>query len=387
MQIFTFKRQIMAIFLMLLCVCATHADDNLITQQITIEVKEAGTLPNKIGSTKKYQITNLKLKGELNGTDLGLIREMCFANENGHLETLDLSEAKIVKGGDNYSYGCNTDNNVLGRSMFSDCSSLIKLELPVNITSVGFRAFYGCKSLSSLVIPSSVTEIDSYVFEDCLNLEDVTFPEGIQRIEAGTFLRCKALKHFTIPSTVNSIDRFAFCGCTNLEEIELPLGVTSIEAQTFDGCSNLKSVLIPTSVTSIEKYAFDSCEKLSSIDIPASVTSIGDKAFQYCNGLTSIFVHWNSPISTGSDVFKGCDKEKCTVYIPKGTYQDYWLSEFGYFDNLVEAETTGINMLPTSGKSKAASRYSANGQRLTAPTKGLNIVKYSDGSVRKEIVK
>ena len=39
----------MAIFLMLLCVCATHADDNLITQQITIEVKEAGTLPNKIG--------------------------------------------------------------------------------------------------------------------------------------------------------------------------------------------------------------------------------------------------------------------------------------------------------------------------------------------------
>ena len=36
---------------------------------------------------------------------------------------------------------------------------------------------------------------------------------------------------------------------------------------------------------------------------------------------------------------------------------------------------------------KELSRYSVNGQRLTAPTKGLNIVKYSDGSVRKEMVK
>ena len=36
---------------------------------------------------------------------------------------------------------------------------------------------------------------------------------------------------------------------------------------------------------------------------------------------------------------------------------------------------------------KEVSRYSVNGQRLTAPTKGLNIVKYSDGSVRKEMVK
>ena len=32
---------------------------------------------------------------------------------------------------------------------------------------------------------------------------------------------------------------------------------------------------------------------------------------------------------------------------------------------------------------KEVSRYSVNGQQLTAPTKGVNIVKYSDGSVRK----
>ena len=76
-------------------------------------------------------------------------------------------------------------------------------------------------------------------------------------------------------------------------------------------------------------------------------------------------------------------QKKCTVYIPKGTYDDYWLSEFGYFENIVEFDPTGINNVITSNDAKELSRYSLNGQRLSAPTKGLNIVKYSDGSVKK----
>lgn len=48
---------------------------------------------------------------------------------------------------------------------------------------------------------------------------------------------------------------------------------------------------------------------------------------------------------------------------------------------------TGIGQISNNNDVKEVSRYSVNGQRLTAPTKGLNIVKYSDGSVRKEIVK
>ena len=88
----------------------------------------------------------------------------------------------------------------------------------------------------------------------------------------------------------------------------------------------------------------------------------------------------------GSDVFDGCDAKKCTVYVPKGTYDDYWLSEFGYFENIVEFDPTGLNNVITSNDAKELSRYSLNGQRLSAPTKGLIIVKYSDGSVKKVVV-
>ena len=85
----------------LLCNATSHAADDLITRQITIKLDKAGTLPDKIGSSKKYKITNLKIVGEINGTDWCLIRDMAaediYGYTEGKLSTLDLSEAKIVK--------------------------------------------------------------------------------------------------------------------------------------------------------------------------------------------------------------------------------------------------------------------------------------------------
>ena len=54
--------------------------------------------------------------------------------------------------------------------------------------------------------------------------------------------------------------------------------------------------------------------------------------------------------------------------------------------NIEEFDVTGIDKVSTSSDVKEVSRYSVNGQRLSAPSKGLNIVKYSDGSVKKVVV-
>lgn len=70
-----------------------------------------------------------------------------------------------------------------------------------------------------------------------------------------------------------------------------------------------------------------------------------------------------------------------------GTRDDYRLSDFGYFENIIEFEATGIDKTTTSTDVEEVVRYSVNGQRLSAPTKGLNIVKYSDGSVKKVAVR
>ena len=128
------------------------------------------------------------------------------------------------------------------------------------------------------------------------------------------------------------------------------------------------------------------CSGLTSITIPSSVTSLGNSCFRYCSGLTSIYVYPENLPELGIDIFNGCDAKNCTVYVPKGTYDAYKSSEFGYFEKIVEFDASGIDKVTTSTNAKEVSRYSANGQRLSAPAKGLNIVKYSDGSVKKVVV-
>ena len=328
---FTFKGMLLAtVFMLLGCLSIQAGDDGLITKQITVTLDKAGTLPDKIGSAKKYKITNLKIIGEINGTDWLLIRDMTGGNSDGRsyetggrLATLDLSEAKIVSGGEFYfspwwtSDIAYTSKDVLGAYAFYQCTSLVSLTLPKSITEIGARAFQECSNLANVAIPASVT---------------------------------------------------------------------SIGMLAFWGCSGLTGITIPSSVTSIGSSAFYGCSGLTSLSFPSGITSIGSSAFLGCSGLTSIYVYAEKMPKLGTNMFDDCDAKKCTVYVPKGTYDDYWLSEFGYFENIVEFDPTGINNVITSNDAKELSRYSLNGQRLSAPTKGLNIVKYSDGSVKKVAV-
>ena len=327
MRTFTLKGLfVTAVFMLLGCLTIHAADGDLITKQITIKLEKAGTLPSKIGDTKKYKITNLKIMGEINGTDLCFIRNMAGpVNGFDHLErklaTLDLSGSKIVKGGDSYynyyDKGYYTSDDVIGAHAFSGCRSLTSLTLPSGVTSIGESAFTGCSGLTSLTLPSGVTSIGEYA---------------------------------------------------------------------FSGCSGLTSLTLPSGVTSIGDYAFSGCRSLTSLTLPSSVTSIGDSAFEGCSGLTSIYVSWESPLPINASIFEYANTKKCILYVPKGTYDDYWLSNWGIFENIVEYDATGIDHITTSGEAKEISRYAADGQRLEVPAKGLNIVKYSDGCVKKVVV-
>ena len=394
MRNFTFKGLFLeVVFIVLGSLSIQAADGDLITKQITIKLEEAGTLPSKIGDTKKYKITNLKIMGEINGTDLCFIREMAGSDREGwrtegKLATLDLSGAKIVRGGGIYynSVNCYTSDDVIGNYAFSGCRSLTSLILPSNVTSIGYSAFSGCRSLTSLTLPSSVTSIGSSAFEGCRSLTSLILPSSVTEIGSSAFYGCSGLTSLTLPSSVTSIGWATFSGCSGLTSLTLPSSVTSIDGRAFYGCSSLFGLTLPSSVTEIGESAFRGCSGLTSLTLPSSVTSIGKSAFEGCSGLTSIYVSWESPLSIDASTFKDANTGKCILYVPKGTYDDYWLSNWGIFENIVEYDATGIDHITTSGEAKEISRYAADGQRLEVPAKGLNIVKYSDGSVKKVVV-
>ena len=384
-------------FLLLGCLSLYAADNDLITKQITIKLEKAGTMPDRIGSSRKYKITNLKIIGEINGSDLWMIREMAGSDyrgdsTDGKLSVLDLSEAKIVEGGD-YYYKDNKDNHyytsndVIGSYAFYSCSGLTSLTLPAGITSIGDRAFQDCSRLTSLTLPAGITSIGWYAFRGCSGLTSLTLPTGITSIGYCTFWGCSGLTSLNLPAGITSIDYYAFWGCSGLTSLNLPAGITEIGEYAFVGCSGLTSLNLPAGITSIGDAAFRGCSGLTSLNLPAGITEIGSYAFYGCSGLTSIYVYAEKVPKIGSNAFEECDAKKCTVYVPMGTYDDYWLSDFGYFENIVEFDATGIDKTTTSTDVEEVARYSVNGQRLSAPTKGLNIVKYSDGSVKKVAVR
>ena len=392
----------------LLCNATSHAADDLITRQVTIKLDKAGTLPDKIGSSKKYKITNLKIVGEINGTDWRLICDMAseddYGRTKGKLSTLDLSDAKIVGGGNSYinidgnSYY--TSNDKLGNYAFYDCRVLTNLTIPSSVTSIGESAFEYCSSLTSLTIPSSVTLIWHYAFRGCSGLTSLTIPSSVTLIGGSVFSGCRGLTSLTIPSSVTSIGNNAFHGCSGLTSLTIPSSVTSIGSDAFSGCSSLTNLYyiiddeFETYLSKGHPYIDVNCgieyylndKKITSVVIPSTITALGEYAFQKCRDLTSVYVSWPTPISAGS-AFSGVGISKCTLYVPQGTEQDYFLADgWGDFGNIVEYDPTGIDMVTTSTDTKELSRYSVNGQRLSAPTKGLNIVKYSDGSVKKVAV-
>ena len=392
----------------LLCNATSHAADDLITRQVTIKLDKAGTLPDKIGSSKKYKITNLKIVGEINGTDWRLICDMAseddYGRTKGKLSTLDLSDAKIVGGGNSYinidgnSYY--TSNDKLGNYAFYDCRVLTNLTIPSSVTSIGESAFEYCSSLTSLTIPSSVTLIWHYAFRGCSGLTSLTIPSSVTLIGGSVFSGCSGLTSLTIPSSVTSIGNNAFHGCSGLTSLTIPSSVTSIGSDAFSGCSSLTNLYyiiddeFETYLSKGHPYIDVNCgieyylndKKITSVVIPSTITALGEYAFQKCRDLTSVYVSWPTPISAGS-AFSGVGISKCTLYVPQGTEQDYWLADvWGDFGNIVEYDPTGIDRVTTSTDTKELSRYSVNGQRLSAPTKGLNIVKYSDGSVKKVAV-
>nr|MCR5765671.1 leucine-rich repeat domain-containing protein [Treponema sp.] len=112
-----------------------------------------------------------KVIGQINGTDIKNLRKQI--NE-GQITKLDLSKAVIVAGGDAYYQDSDgnqyfSSDGVIGDFMFYECKKLSAVILPSSVTSIGKRAF-SKTGLTSIDIPNNITYLgyDSFVYNSSL---------------------------------------------------------------------------------------------------------------------------------------------------------------------------------------------------------------------------
>ncbi len=238
-------------------------------------------------------------------------------------------------------------------------------------------------------IRKGVKVIAKDAFCSSIFLTSINIPEGVTSIGSGAFKYCDSLTSINIPKGVISIGDYAFLSCRSLTNLNLPSSLTFIGVSAFSDCKGLTSLTLSPNIIVVGQEAFGHCSNLSTLTIPQGLTSIA-RLNQYHifsgSGLESVYVDWQTPVPAGF-FFDDFDISKCTLYVPLGTKQAYSGTEvWREFGEIKEYDVSGVGKVDNHSEAKEVSRYSLDGQRLSAPVKGLNIVRYSDGSIKKVVV-
>ncbi len=314
---------------------------------------------------------------------------------------------------------------------FSGCSALEAVTIPASVKNMGSFAFSRCTSLRSLTLEDGLTSWLSTVFQGCTALETVTIPGSIEYLGQQAFENCTGLKKVVINEGLLDIGVTTFSGCSSLESVSLPASLTQKHwsPNTFAGCNALRQVtvaegnpvydsrggcnaiietatdklvmgcigtVIPEGVRHIDDYAFISCGSgLTSITLPSTLISVGNRSFIYCTSLAKVTALGTDPWDLDENAFNVATEYDdswqplepvytvTTLYVPTGCASAYRAaSGWNKIANIVEFDPTAI-AAPEAAAAEEAERFAASGARLSAPRKGVNLVRMSDGSVRK----
>lgn len=116
-------------------------------QLISLDIdNEPGKLLDKIGTENLSCLKGLNISGELDQTDLALLKTLAtgalltdfgMEEDKGTLRTLDLSHATLP-------------DNALPDEAFKDCKQLRNIKLPRVLSQIGSYAFAGCNHLTTI---------------------------------------------------------------------------------------------------------------------------------------------------------------------------------------------------------------------------------------------
>lgn len=225
----------------------------------TYENMSAGTLPELLGENY-MNIEELTISGELNGTDIELIRRM--ATIGGSLKSLNLQEARIVKGGISYTSrtvdatmgNCYTENDIIGKGMFFCLGKIENITLPRNAIIVDEYAIWNCPILKTCILPTALKDIKDQGLSYCSELGELGLPEGINHIGSMNFQSMYKLTSITFPSNLQMTGYMILGDCKNLKEIHIKAPVPPIAENEYLKPFESMNIPLYVPIGSLELY-------------------------------------------------------------------------------------------------------------------------------------
>lgn len=361
---------------------------NLIKDQVTVTITDGKYLSELIDEAVAPRITNLKIVGAIDGTDILYLRELLGVgrkpfvekeNIKSNLQIIDLSDAHIREGGMTYcdygvkmtTYHASTQDNIIGIYMFASCHSLKKVTLPYNTTSIGAYAFQNCSELEEIVKFYNISSIGEHAFQKCSALKEFKLPK-LEKLYEHTFDGCKSLTSLEIPEGITTLPKAFAQGCSSLKNIVIPNSLTNVGWAAFSGCSSLERIDLPETLETIMMDAFANCTSLKYFRLPEGINDIFDHIISNCNNIEELhlprlplimnnyafakcqvqhlYAYEEKPHKINNTIFEGINYSTCTLHVPKGSREAYaeayYWRDFGTIVEMNEGEGGGGDDTP-----------------------------------------
>ena len=161
-------------------------------------------------------------------------------------------------------------------------STILAVTLPLELTSIGAKAFSGATRLASVVVEHPLSSVP--MFEHSASELGGMVRALQRRLPTATFLIASLAP---VPPD-GSIGDYAFFRCIRLKSIVFPAATRAIGVAAFAECSNLVSLRLPGAVRTLGDGAFYRCTELVVVELPDSIIELGEFVFAECVRLFSV---------------------------------------------------------------------------------------------------